>query len=145
MVHPGYFGDGYLKQADWVAMWRDSLRINYNPILDIRVVVPDHKPNRRKTPGPCDIWGAVVEILKYSVKVSDMVKDHRWFLTLVDQVWKTKAVVIGGVFKRYIKEREKEDLTSEPGVEPSADEAERLYFGWKQEVRRYRRVGARNS
>jgi plasmid rolling circle replication initiator protein Rep len=140
MVHPGYFGDGYLKQADWVAMWRQSLRINYNPILDIRVVVPDHKPNRRKAPGPCDIWGAVVEILKYSVKPSDMVKDHRWFLTLVDQVWKTKAVVIGGVFKQYIKEREREDLTQEPGEELSTDEAERLFFGWKQEVRKYRKI-----
>jgi hypothetical protein len=82
----------------------------------------------------------VVEILKYSVKVSDMVKDHRWFLTLVDQVWKTKAVVIGGVFKRYIKEREREDFTQEPGEELSKDEAERLYFGWKQEVRRYRKI-----
>ena len=79
------------------------------------MVVPDHKPNRRKGPRPCHIWGAAVEILKYSVNPSDMVKDHRWFLTLVDQVWKTKAVVLGGVLKRYIKEREREDLTQEPG------------------------------
>jgi hypothetical protein len=113
--------------------------LNYNPILDIRVVVPDHKPNRRKTPGPCDIWGAVVEILKYSVKVSDMVKDHRWFLTLVDQVWKTKAVVIGGVFKKYIKERERENLIREPGEEPTTEE-QQLYVGWKSEVRKYRKV-----
>lgn len=140
MVRPMYFQNGYLHQREWSLLWQQSLRINYTPVVDIRVVVPDHKPGRRKTPAPCDIWGAVVEILKYSVKPSDMVKDHRWFLTLVDQVWKTKAVVIGGVFKRYLKEREKEDLTSEPGEEPPDNEAERLFFGWKQQVRKYRRM-----
>jgi len=140
MVRPMYFQSGYLHQREWSLLWQQCLRIDYAPVVDIRVVVPDHKPDRRKTPGPCDIWGAVVEILKYSVKPSDMVKDHKWFLTLVDQVWKTKAVVIGGVFKRYLREREQEDLMSEPGEETPISEAERLFFGWKQEVRKYRRV-----
>jgi hypothetical protein len=70
-----------------------------------------------------------------------MVKDHRWFLTLVDQVWKTKAVVIGGVFKRYIKERVvDENLTDEPGKEEPEQTAEQLFFGWKREVKRYRKM-----
>jgi plasmid rolling circle replication initiator protein Rep len=141
MVHPVYFMNGYIHQREWSELWQRCLGVNYRPVVDIRVVVPDHKPGRRKTPAPCDIWGAVVEILKYSVKPSDMVKDHKWFLTLVDQVWKTKAVVIGGVFRRYIKEREREDLTSEPGDQSVEDPAEHLYFGWKQQVRRYRRIG----
>jgi plasmid rolling circle replication initiator protein Rep len=140
MVRPMYFQSGYLHQREWSLLWQQCLRINYVPVVDIRVVVPDHKPERRKTPGPCDIWGAVVEILKYSVKPSDMVKDHKWFLTLVDQVWKTKAVVIGGIFKKYLREREKEDLTDEPDKESSMKEAEQLFFGWKHEVRKYRRV-----
>jgi hypothetical protein len=59
----------------------------------------------------------------------------------LDQVWKTKAVVIGGVFKKYLKERE--NLTSEPGEEDAGALAEQLFFGWKQEVRRYRRIGNR--
>jgi plasmid rolling circle replication initiator protein Rep len=139
MVRPMYFGAGYLHQRDWSLLWQHCLRIDYVPVVDIRVVVPDHKPDRRKAPGPCDIWGAVVEILKYAVKPSDMVKDHRWFLTLSDEVWKTKAVIVGGVFKKYLKERER--LTSEPGEEESTEEAERLFFGWKQEMRRYRRIG----
>src|SRR5262249_48335203 len=118
-----------------------SLRIDYVPVVHIKIVTPDHKPQRRKVPGPTDIWGAMVEILKYSVKVSDMIRDDRWFLTLVNQVWKTKAVVIGDILKKYIKERTKEDLTDEPGEEPSEEEAERMFFGWKPQVRRYRRIG----
>jgi plasmid rolling circle replication initiator protein Rep len=141
MVHPGYFQSGYMTQRQWSGLWRECLGVNYTPVIDIRVVVPDHKPNKRKAPGPADIWGAIVEILKYQIKPSDMVKDHKWFLTLTDQVWKTKAVVISGVFRKYIKDREKEDLTAEPGEETPAEEAEQVFFGWKQEVRRYRRIG----
>lgn len=98
----------------------------------------------RVVPASWNIWGAVVEILKYAVKPSDMVRDHKWFLTLVDEVHKTRAVAIGGILKKYIRERKKEDLVSEPG-EPGEElqmsETERLFFGWKPIVRRYRRLG----
>jgi hypothetical protein len=85
------------------------------------------------------MWAAVAEILKYAVKPSDMIRDHDWFLTLVDQVHHTRGVAIGGILKRYIKEREKEDLTQEPGEEP-VEPKEQLYFRWKQKVRKYRKM-----
>jgi hypothetical protein len=56
-----------------------------------------------------------------------------------DQVLKTRAVAVGGVLKQYLREHAG-DLTSEPGKEEAVKEAERLFFGWKQEVRRYRRL-----
>lgn len=142
MVPPVYFQGDYLKQKEWAELWRQCLRIDYRPVVDIRVVKPEQRlPSGQVIPAPWNIWGAVVEILKYAVKPSDMVRDHDWFLTLVDQVWKTRAVAIGGVLKRYIREKEKEDLVSEPGGEKLKDIVDRLFFGWKQEVRRYRRVG----
>lgn len=146
MVPPEYFKADYLKQQDWAELWRQSLRIDYRPVVDVRVVRPERRlASGRVVPASWNIWGAVAEILKYAVKPSDMVRDHKWFLTLVDQVHKTRAVAIGGVLKRYIREHEREDLKQEPGEEPSEEEAERLYFGWKQEVRRYRKIGSRPS
>jgi hypothetical protein len=88
-----------------------------------------------------NIWGAVVEILKYAVKPSDMVRDPEWFLRLVDQIHKTRAVAVGGILKKYIREKEKEDLTIEPGEEGVVEEWERLFFQWKQIVRRYKKTG----
>jgi hypothetical protein len=142
MVPPTYFKGDYLKQTDWAELWQQSLRINYRPVVDVRVVRPERRlVSGRVVPASWNIWGAVVEILKYAVKPSDMVRDHRWFLTLVDEVHKTRAVAIGGVLKKYIKERKKEDLISEPDEEtPSEEELERLFFGWKQQARRYRRI-----
>lgn len=141
MVKPEYFGNGYLKQRQWAEVWQTCLRIPYRPIVDVRVVRLDHKPWRRKEEAIAHhIWGAITEILKYSIKPSDMVRDHAWFLTLVDEVWKTRAVAIGGVLKKYIRERERENLFREPGEEEPPDEAERLFFGWKPVVRKYQRL-----
>jgi plasmid rolling circle replication initiator protein Rep len=141
MVPPAYFQSDYLKQEEWRDLWQQCLRISYRPIVDIRVVrlalVPD---SHRVNPLPKNMWAAVAEILKYAVKPSDMVRDHDWFLALTDQLHYTKPVAIGGILKHYIKERERDDLTQEPGEEPAEDTSERLFFGWKQQVRRYRRV-----
>ena len=141
MVPPNYFKADYLKQDDWAELWRQSLRINYRPVVDVRVVRPERRlASGRVVPASWNIWGAVVEILKYAVKPSDMVRDPWWFLQLVDQIHKTRAVAVGGILKKYIREHEKEDLTSEPGEEPVVEEMERLFFQWKQVVRKYRKM-----
>src|SRR5229473_1362252 len=85
--------------------------------------------------GSCRRAYTVAEILKYAVKPSDMIRDHEWFLQLADQLQKTRGVAIGGILKHYIKEREPEKLTAEPGEETPALSAEQLFFGWKREVR----------
>jgi uncharacterized membrane protein YkvA (DUF1232 family) len=140
MVPPAYFQGDYLKQAQWAELWQQCLRVDYRPVIDIRTVKLDLvQTSRRVNEPPKQLWGAVAEILKYAVKPSDMIRDHDWFLGLVDQVQKIRGVAIGGVLKRYIKERETETLKSEPGEEP-APSGEQLFFGWKQEVKKYRKI-----
>lgn len=141
MVPPAYFQGDYLKQDQWAELWQQCLRIDYRPIVDIRTVKLDLvQTTKRVNKPPARMWEAVAEILKYAVKPSDMIRDHEWFRELVDQVHKIRGVAIGGILKRYIKEREKEDLTREPGEEPAAPSGEQLFFGWKKEARRYRKV-----
>jgi len=142
MVPPEYFKAGYLKQAQWVDLWQQSLRVTYKPIVDIQVL-RQNKKRSRVTVNSVNIpqmWTIVSEILKYSVKPSDMIRDHDWFLQLVDQVHKMRSVTVGGVLKPYLRERKREGLTQEPGEEDPGALAERLFFGWKQEVRRYRKL-----
>jgi hypothetical protein len=144
MVAPAYFQGDYLKQEQWAELWRTSLRVDYRPVVDIRTVklalVPD---SHRVNPPPKNMWAAVAEILKYTVKPSDMVRDHDWFLTLVDQVHHTRGVAVGGILKRYIREREEETMLSEPG-EGSVEAKEQMYFGWKHKVRKYRKIAPLN-
>jgi plasmid rolling circle replication initiator protein Rep len=143
MVPPAYFQGDYLKQAEWAELWKQCLRIDYKPVVDIRTVKLDlvHSSQRVNKP-PARMWEAVAEILKYAVKPSDMIRDHEWFLQLSDQLQKTRGVAIGGILKHYIKEREPEKLTEEPGEKEPEVSAEQLFFGWKREARKYRRLHA---
>lgn len=131
MVPPVYFsGKGYMKQADWVKLWRDCLRLDYNPIMDVRAVKNGRQPTE-----------LIPELLKYCTKESDLVADRDWFLELTRQLHKTRAIATGGVLKEYLQEleQEPEDLIGE-GDEPESVDEGSLYFGWKQWEKKYRMV-----
>lgn len=129
LVPRSYFGRKYLKQSDWVEMWRKSMRLDYNPILDVQAVKQGNKPME-----------LVPELLKYCTKESDLVSDREWFLELTRQMHKMRCVATGGVLKQYLKELEEEpeDLIGEDGSREN-DQAE-VYFGWKRKDKRYRQV-----
>jgi plasmid rolling circle replication initiator protein Rep len=130
MVPSSYFTTKYIKQAEWVAMWRRSLRLDYNPVLDVQAVKKGEQPMQ-----------LVPELLKYCTKESDLVADREWFLELTRQMHKMKCVVTGGVLKDYLKEleQEPEDLIGESD-EPEDEDEGTLYFGWKRQAKKYKLV-----
>ncbi|MBW0981518.1 protein rep [Escherichia coli] len=141
MVSPSMLsGDGY---ARWVEMWRDCLRVEYDPNVDIRVV-KSRKPKDGESL-PCSVVdqlrGVVVETLKYSTKPADMLVDPEWFLELTRQVHKRRFVATGGVLKDVLQlEREtNEDLIMADGMAEGADDGSRLAFSWRAVAKKYRR------
>lgn len=130
LVQPSYFSRNYIKQSKWVSLWRKCLKINYDPIVDVRAV--------QKGKQPMDL---VPELLKYCVKESDMVNDEKWFLELTRQMYKVKCVTTGGVLKDYLKvlEEEPEDLIGKDEDEVLVDEGH-LYFGWDRKDKKYKLV-----
>ena len=128
MVYPSYFGKNYIKQAEWVELWRHAMRLDYDPILDCRAV--------RRGKHPMQL---IPELLKYCTKESDMTADREWFLELTRQMHKMRCVATGGVLKEYLKEleAEPEDLIGESDKPEGEDEA-KLYFGWRRQEKRYR-------
>lgn len=128
VVRPGYFGKNYIRQDEWVALWRDSMRVDYNPILDCRAVKQGKQPMQ-----------LVPEILKYCTKESDLVADREWFLELTRQMHKMKCITTGGILKEYLQEleAEPEDLIGEGELAESEDEA-KLYFGWRRAEKKYK-------
>ena len=132
LVKPSYFGNSYMKQKDWVEMWRSCLRIDYNPVLDIRSLRRDHHPTE-----------LVPEILKYCVKESDLVADREWFLELTRQMHKMRTIATGRVLKEYLKQLEKEpdDLIGKDNIK-TGDEVDKghLVFGWNCDDKKYKLV-----
>ena len=134
MVPCGYFARDYIKQAEWVAMWRKCLRLDYDPVLDVQAIKSGRKPT-----------DLVPELLKYCTKESDMTVDREWLLELTRQMHKLRAIATGGVLKEYLKalEDEPEDLIHVDGDEEaivSEEDETHLFFGWKQKEKQYRLV-----
>ena len=131
MVPPSYFsGQQYLSQKKWVELWRRSVRIDYNPIIDVQAIKSGQTPMQ-----------LVPELLKYCTKESDLVADREWFLELTRQMHRMRCVATGGVLKEYLRalENEPEDLIGKGEEIDEVDEGH-LYFGWKRKVRKYKLV-----
>ena len=130
LVKPVYFsGKQYIKQADWVALWRSCMRLDYDPILDCRAV--------RKGRQPMEL---IPELLKYCTKNSDLVCDRTWFLELTRQMHKMRCVATGGILKQYLRELEQEpdDLIGEG--DDLSDDFGQIFFGWQRPEKKYRMV-----
>lgn len=142
MVPPSYFnGKNYLSQSGWTDLWKECLRIDYTPIVDVRAV-KDKK-------GGQDM-DAAIEVLKYAVKPDDLVDNADWLLELTKQTQHLRFLAAGGALKNAIKPQQKEDTDEDmihtgddkvPDEELKEDSTEHLLaFDFRQKERRYRRA-----
>ena len=138
-VNPSYFTSrNYVKQDEWMQLWKKSLRADYDPVVDVRRV----KGCTAK---------AVAEAAKYSTKEEDYIVPSDWELTVetvrtldvaLDQ---RKLVAYGGIMKQLHKQlnlddEETGDLINVDPEDSTAAPTERVesYFwntGYRQYVR----------
>lgn len=140
MVPAGYFkGQSYINQKQWTQLWRDCLRVDYDPVVDVRAVKAPKSTAGGADPG-VGLMIAIKETLKYSVKGEELVVDASWLIELTHQLHKTRAIGLGGVLKDYLSEAEpeNEDLihVDDQSGETSADDP-RWWFSWREMVKRY--------
>jgi plasmid rolling circle replication initiator protein Rep len=132
-VSSSYFnGDRYVSQARWVQAWKESARLNYTPIVDIRKVRAGEK----------GIEGAVAEVLKYTVKATDMIQDGQWFIELTRQLHRVRSVASGGICKDLLKEESTQQELITPEGEQPEEEVEdfgSVKFDWHPDAKKYRR------
>lgn len=135
MVPSGYFKSGnYLSQERWGLLWKDCLRVSYEPRVDVRAIKPKKgKPESEALPS------AICETFKYSIKPEHLISDKDFLLELTDQLHKTRAISLGGEFKNYLIEDEPDDLI---GESEKLDEllSNSVTFGWREWLNRYVQV-----
>jgi plasmid rolling circle replication initiator protein Rep len=103
-VNESYFTDPayYLDKKEWTAMWRKAMRLDYDPVVDVRRV----KGNTAK---------AVAEVAKYTVKEGDYIVPKNWELTietvkLLDEaLHKRRLMTYGGKMKEWHKKLNLQD------------------------------------
>lgn len=136
-VNKSYFvSRDYLNQADWADLWRQSLGVDYEPVVDVRRV----KGSSSR---------AVAEAAKYAVKDADYIIPDDWDLTvetvrtLDAALDKRRLVAYGGDMKAWHKKLNLDDevdgdLVNVGEAEPVGTLREEVYFwhtGYSQYVR----------
>ena len=138
MVPSNYFGRNYIKHNEWVALWRESLRVNYDPVVNVKAL---HRQKNATEETQETFMLAICEVLKYSVKESDLITDPRWLGELARQMHNTRAIAVGGALKNYFSDQEPEDLVNgQTSDEDTTKTGAKLSFSWEPEDKRYRQM-----
>lgn len=138
-VNKSYFTSrDYLSRAGWVGLWKQSLAVDYEPVVDVRRV----KGSTSK---------AVAEAAKYTVKDADYIIPEDWELTVetvrtLDRALdRRRLVAYGGLFKALHKQLNLDDevdgdlVNVREKVPASKLVREDVYFwhvGYRQYVKR---------
>jgi plasmid rolling circle replication initiator protein Rep len=120
-VRPSYFKKAYIKQADWVALWRKAMRLDYDPIVHIQRVKPkaeldemvDYEADVKKAIAE---QKAILEVSKYPVKDSEVINPEldesenvETLLTLDDALAFKRLIGYGGILKEIHAELNLDD------------------------------------
>ena len=126
MVSSNYFRRNYLNYDQWACLWQKAARLDYKPQIYVRAVSKDRDPTI-----------LIPEILKYSLKESDLYKDKEFLLGITEQLYKIRCISVGGVLRPYMKklEEEPEDLIGQD--EKNEVDEGHLYFQWKCRDKKY--------
>lgn len=162
MVNTGYFTKYYLSQKRWRELWAESLRVEYDPQVDIKVVKP-LKQSNTDTSESSDIDNqdsiqkmdeGIVAAIRYTVKystkpdewlntdtsVTELDKESQhWLLGITEQLHKRRSMAVGGIFKKYIAEEDPRNLIKDDTAAASDTQEEdpRVTYVWRDEVTNY--------
>lgn len=131
-VKSTYFhGSHYITENEYRKFWRDCLRVDYLPDIHVRAIPKDESLDK-----------TVKELLKYSVKESDIDVKSPWFLKYVEQVHRLKFISTSGIFKNVVKDTDPQtdDELIKFSDEPGEEAQEILNFMWNRSVKRYQRT-----
>lgn len=113
LMPPSYFTTpkDYMTTEKWVATWRKAMRLDYDPICDIRAIGTEASADDRA--------GAVAEVAKYTVKDGDYLKSDAVLTDKLVEVFSTavrgrRLYAFGGLMKevaKRLKLRDADELT----------------------------------
>jgi plasmid rolling circle replication initiator protein Rep len=150
MVKPNYFSsydDNYISQSEWTSMWKESLQVDYTPIVNIKVVKPSKKSKHEN-----DMMGVVYEVAKYPVKDSDYLtqsleENKQRVYELDIGLFRKRQIAYLGLLKDIKKELglqdvedDKADLVSEEDTANIDELSEHIVFAWNEHRKGYYKI-----
>ena len=152
-VRPSYFTSrDYISQKRLQALWKECLRVEYDPVVDIRRVKSRASPEGEDASG-CDVAKAVAECSKYAAKSAEYIIPDDWDLTvetvrILDSALDRRRLInYSGIFREVSQRLKLEDSEDGnlinvgeelPDVDKS--ELERVTYWWYSGYRQYYKI-----
>ena len=125
-------------------IWETPEREEFELSVDeVRNAILDVAPAAQELPELSKLdylFSAIKEVVKYAVKPDDMLLDPEWLIELSTQLKNSRAVALGGEFKKYLSEDEptQQELVGESDKNQENDGG--VFFGWRERLERYQRT-----
>lgn len=138
-VNKSYFTDRtYLSKAKWVTLWRECMKLDYDPSVFVSRVRRRRKKDVGKgeaTPAE-DLTSGFLEVSKYAVKPSDLVDDAEFLYGITEQCHKLRFISTGGCLKDIFRDSGTDgtgeaDISSEEMLLQGGDDSENT-TNWRQ-------------
>jgi len=124
-VESSYFKDteNYITQKQWTSFWKRAMKLDYDPIVDVRSV----KSKNKDKIDPKDVTPAVLETAKYPVKDSDYLTDNeeqniQVVADLEEGLNRKRLISYGGLLKEVHKELNLDDVEDGDLIHTDDDE-----------------------
>lgn len=128
-VNKSYFtGRAYLKKEAWIGLWRECMKLDYDPSVFVSRVRRRKKKDSDSGAGSSDaddLISGVLEVSKYSIKPEDMVDDAEFLYGITAQCHKLRFLSTGGCLKDIFKKdgADEEDIGTEEMLLKTEDDA----------------------
>nr|WP_050184297.1 protein rep [Domibacillus robiginosus] len=154
-VKPSFFTKDYIKQAEWIAMWRKAMKLDYDPIVHVQRVKakkesPDLNEIEQDVKRAVEEQNAILEVSKYPVKDSDVIVGNsvttdnvETVLDLDNALAYKRLIAYGGLLKEIHKELNLDDAEDGDLIRVGEENADEIANG-AIEVMAYWHVGLKN-
>ena len=155
-VPAGYMsGKGYIRQAEWAALWQHYIKADYTPIVDVRTIKPEGGGRLADLPAgeqAAAMGKACAEVSKYAAKPGDYIiaadpqLSMRTVALLDSMLDKRRMTSWGGVLKDIAKALQLDDpadgdlihIDEAPSTDPTAEAlAQYVAYCWALGARDY--------
>ena len=132
IVKNNYFtSKNYIKHDTWVEMWKDALRVDYSPFIDVRKV---RTIELNKDKNLTALQSAVFEVAKYTLKHTELTrKNCNDFTHIINQTKNMRFYSAGGFLKDMLDfiKNDEEILNLKKEENIMWEEIEELLYKWK--------------
>ncbi len=132
-VKPSYFDtklNNYLNQAELTELWQKALRVDYTPVIDVRLVKNYRKNKTKKVNRKINEEGAVFEVTKYLYKSIQFSFVKKEILEEIVKSFKNvRLIAPTGVFRSKKTAEEDEDSKKEDLIKIGDEKVEGELIG----------------